>query len=441
MKILYIVPYVPNQIRVRPYEIIRTLAQRGHQVTLATLWSNRQEHEHLLALAKLGIKIVAQPLTMVRSLWNCLWALPAPIPLQSVYAWQPELALQIKDMLRGETFDIVHIEHLRGTKYGLALKSVLSNLPMPTPLIWDSVDCISHLFAQAARHSRSTTSRLLKRLELQRTRRYEGWLVHQFDRVLITSQADRQALYKLGLEASTRLSRPEQVNATSDLADRFSVLPNGVNLDDFFPTPDERQPATVIFSGKMSYHANVSAALHLVQDIMPRVWQQCPAVDVEIVGKDPPPIIRALDTRSAGQGKARGAQQGNVTVTGTVPQLQPYLCRATLAVAPVVYGAGIQNKVLEAMACGTPVIASSQAAAGLYARPGHDLLVADTPERFADHILSLLQDAQRRRQLGAAGHAYVTRYHTWPHIVTNLEEIYQMAIDHIDKGITDHQMH
>ena len=436
MKILYIVPYVPNLIRVRPYEIIRTLAQRGHQVTLATLWSNDQERAQLHTLAGTGINIVDQPITTVRSLWNCLWALPSYTPLQSVYAWHPGLAEHIKRMLHAERFDLVHVEHLRGAKYGLALKRVLNQPDMPTPLVWDSVDCISHLFSQAARNSHSTASRLLTRLELPRTSRYEGWLVHQFDRVLITSQADRQALYKLGMQASAQLSRSEQASATIDLADRLAILPNGVDLDCFSPAGDERQPATVVFSGKMSYHANVSTALHLVQDIMPHVWRQCPWVNVQIVGKDPPPIIQALDTANVAHKRTHCEQQGSVTVTGTVPALQPYLRQATLAVAPVVYGAGIQNKVLEAMACGTPVIASSQAASGMYARPIQDLLIADKPEQFANQILYLLQDPQRRQQLGAAGYTYVARHHAWPRIVSNLEKIYQAAINNVHKITT-----
>jgi polysaccharide biosynthesis protein PslH len=427
MKIFYVVPYVPNRIRVRPYEILRTLARRDHQITLATLWSNAQERADLQRLADAGIKIVAQPLSRVRSWWNCVRVLPSRMPLQAVYCWQPAFAQELERLLQETKFDVVHVEHLRGARYALHLSQVICQQMMPTPVVWDSVDCISHLFAQAARSSHGVANRLLTKLELARTQRYEGWLVQHFDRILLTSQTDRQALYALGVQSGS----PIGLNP-----DHLAVLPNGVDLDYFCPQEstrsgpaDGQRPATIIFSGKMSYHANVTAALYLVRDIMPRVWLQCPDVTVQLVGKDPPPSLRALATQGVGHVEAQGSRHRCVEVTGTVPDLPPYLQRATVAVAPVLYSAGIQNKVLEAMACGTPVVASAQAAAGIDACPGHDFLVADDPQGFADQILCLLHDSQRCRELGAAGRAYVERYHSWQGIVHKLEEIYQIGIN------------
>jgi glycosyltransferase involved in cell wall biosynthesis len=113
-----------------------------------------------------------------------------------------------------------------------------------------------------------------------------------------------------------------------------------------------------------------------------------------------------------------------VQVTGTVADLRDYLRRATIAVAPVPYGAGIQNKVLEAMACGAPVIASEQAASALHARDQHDLLVAGSSEEFAHAILALLNSPARRADIGVAGRRYVERYHSWSASAAHLEQIY-----------------
>ena len=123
----------------------------------------------------------------------------------------------------------------------------------------------------------------------------------------------------------------------------------------------------------MSYHANVTAALHLVNDIMPRVWAHKPEVRLWIVGKDPTPDVQACAAR----------HPGTVVVTGSVPDMRDYLRRATMAVVPVVYGAGIQNKVLEAMACGTPVVTSDKATASLQPGYEHALCVAHDVESFA----------------------------------------------------------
>lgn len=108
--------------------------------------------------------------------------------------------------------------------------------------------------------------------------------------------------------------------------------------------------------------------------------------------------------------------------------MPPYLRQATIAVAPILYGAGVQNKVLEAMACGTPVIASPAAASGLQAEPGCDLLVAGDAGAFATAILTLLAQPERRAQIGQAGRAYVERVHAWDAVGAQLEQYYQRAI-------------
>jgi glycosyltransferase involved in cell wall biosynthesis len=170
-----------------------------------------------------------------------------------------------------------------------------------------------------------------------------------------------------------------------------------------------------VITGKMSYHANITMAMNFVQQIMPLVWHERPEVKVYVVGKDPPPQVQALgaDTR--------------VEITGTVPDIRPYLWKASLAAAPIAYGAGIQNKVLEAMACGTPVVASSQAVSALEIIPGQDVWVTDDPAGFAGSILSLLNDTPSRTKLGLAGRAYVEKNHDWDRVAAQLERIYEQA--------------
>jgi glycosyltransferase involved in cell wall biosynthesis len=296
-------------------------------------------------------------------------------------------------------FDVIQVEHLRGVRYGLTIKARLERCGVRLPVIWDSVDSISLLFRQAMKSSSSAISRQASRFELRRTEQYEAWLVRQFGRVVVTSLADKQALAQLaGLEAD---------------GGPVSVLKNGVDLDYFRPVlPERRAGAGIVISGKMSYHANVAMALSFVQEIMPLVWDRLPNTKVTIVGKDPPKQVWAL------------ARDSRISVTGTVDDIRPYLQTATLAAAPVAYGAGIQNKVLEAMACGAPVVSSPQAVSALDCLPGRDLLVARDPADFSQAILGLLGDPVRRIELGQAGRRYVERQHNWEEIAGQLEEIY-----------------
>jgi len=419
---------VPTPIRVRPYNLIKSLVVRGHSLTLATLWSSPEERQALAELQGLGVRLLAQPLPRWRSLLNCLAALPGPLPLQAVYcrsralrsAIERELgdgstkgtkdtnnALSDLRVLRGSNYDVVHVEHLRGTYYGLGLEGV--------PVVWDSVDCISHLFEQAARDSGSLSGRLMTRLDLARTRHYEGWLVGQFARVLVTSRADQLALEELALREGS-LGSPEGNGRRSGVGNPIVVLPNGVDLDYFRPAPPlMRVPDTLVMTGKMSYHANVTAALYLVHRVMPLVWRSRPGVKVVLAGANPPASLWQLASEFPGK----------VHVTGRVPDLRPYLYHAAVAVAPVRYGAGIQNKVLEAMACGAPVVATPQACAALQTVAGQDLLVAQDSTEFARAVLNLLEDPDLAARLGAAGRRYVERHHDWDVVAARLEDIYR----------------
>ena len=396
MRIAYIVPYVPNLIRTRPYNLINQLASLGQEVTVFTLGSGQQDLIDMQVLKVQGRDVHYYVQPVWRSLLNCAAAVPSRQPLQSVYSWQRDMALQIAQHASQNQFDIVHVEHLRGSRYGSFLKSRLPNLPV----VWDSVDCISHLFEQAANHSRSFFGKFMTRFELSRTRRTEGDLACWFDHVLVTSPSDRNSL--LGLVPSGK--SPSKI----------SVLPNGVDLEYFHPhTEIQRDAETIVFSGKMSYHANISMVKYLVEEIMPRIWKVRPAARLCIVGKDPSPAIRQL------------MQNPLIVVTGTVDDIRPFLWRATVSVVPLLYGVGIQNKILEAMATGTPVVTTCRALLALQAQPGKNLLAYDDPDRFSEAVLQLIADRSLQHRIGNAAVTYVRTYHNWTSITSQLLNIYQ----------------
>jgi polysaccharide biosynthesis protein PslH len=244
----------------------------------------------------------------------------------------------------------------------------------------------------------------MTRFELSRTRRAEGDLACRFDHMLVTAPSDRNAL--LGLVPLGK--SPSEI----------SVLPNGVDLEYFHPSAEfQRDPETIIFSGKMSYHANISMAKYLVKEIMPRIWKFRPAVRLYIVGKDPAPAIKKMTRNPL------------ITVTGTVDDIRPYLWRAAVSVVPLLYGAGIQNKILEAMATGTPVVTTCQALSALQAQPGKDLFVSDDPDGFSQAVLQLIANRELQQKTGDAGVTYVRTFHSWASIASQLVNIYQQTLD------------
>jgi glycosyltransferase involved in cell wall biosynthesis len=399
MKIAYIVPYVPNQIRTRSYNLISSLSELGQEVDVFTLGSGEADVDDAESLKAKCRAVYYQHQPVWRSVLNSVLAISSNTPLQSVYSWHPGLASRLGSILSGGStqpaYDAVYVEHLRGSRYGLFVKS---NFPS-MPVVWDSVDCISYLFRQAAVQSRSLFSKLVARFELERTSKAEGSLLGRFDHVLVTSEMDKSAL----LDTVPRKAKAVPI----------TVIPNGVDQDYFRVNPDlQRDADTLVFSGKMSYHANVSMVMYLYKEIMPRIWEKRPTVRLVVVGKDPPPELRKL------------ADSSRVTVTGTVDDIRPFLWKAAAAVVPLVYGAGIQNKILEAMATGTPVITNGKVLASLSVTAGEELLIGDSADEFAVATLKLIENPVLRSTIGQAGLQYVKKHHNWSESARQIVDIF-----------------
>ena len=406
MNILYITPYVPSRIRTRPYNLIQALVRLRHRVTLLTTAGTLPEEQaQAEELRSHGVDTEVFSVSLTRSLANCLRALPTREPFQAVYAYHPRMEERLGDLLRSKTFDIIHIEHLRASRLVRAVLGSSSD-GNRVPAAYDSVDSISLLFEQAAQAGAQWRSRLMTAIDLERTRRYEAQLLTRYDQVVVTSRRDREALETLAHQYLPKSIQPAPV----------TVIANGVDLDYFRPQEGlARDEPTVVFTGKMSYHANITAALYFAQQVLPRIWTKAPEVRFQVVGKDPPEAVRRL------------AEDERVQVIGTVDDLRPYLAQAVVAVCPVLYAVGIQNKVLEAMAMGTPVVCTSAAFASLHAQAGKEVLVAHDPEEFAAHVLQICSNPSLAQRLATAGRRYVENHHNWENAAGRLIEVYEQA--------------
>jgi glycosyltransferase involved in cell wall biosynthesis len=437
MRILFLSAYVPSPIRVRPYSFIKALAARGHAITLVC--GARADDAAALDELRGHCRVVPVPTGSLEMGRNALKTLPSSMPLQAGLNMAPGLLETVAQEARSGRHDVVHIEHLRAS----ALRAATAELPT----VLDSVDCITLLFERTLRSGPSLKSRALALLDLARTSAYEAGYTSRYNQVIVTSPEDAWALRVLAdrhrpsadEEPTTNDQRPTTAHPRpSALGSWFSafssqysmlnaqfrgnppapitVIPNGVDLDYFAPQAEPREPATLVLSGKMSYHANTAAALFLGREIMPLVWARRPDVQVAIVGSAPPREVQAL------------ADDPRVSVTGFVPDLRPYLARASLAVAPLRYGVGIQNKVLEAMAMGAPVVAARQVARALQAEDGAELRFAERPAQYAEVILALLDSPAERERMGQAARRYVEQRHDWRQIAAGLEQVYSAAI-------------
>lgn len=405
MRILFVSPYPPSRIRVRGYGLLAQLAAK-HEVTIAAQCSSQQERADAQALRGQGFEVVVVDESKRQAAMRSGLAALSALPLQVAYARSARFTRAVQQLCAQQAFDVVHVEHLRGI-------ASMGPLFETQPLVWDAVDCISLLSKHTMSAGPSASVRAVARFEHKRTARYEASMLEVLSHVVVTSERDRQAMIDL-----RRLhGRADLTSSDEELGAGIRVLPNGVDLDYFRPLTQDRQPGNLVFSGKMSYHANIATALYLREQIMPLIWRQRPATTLTIVGSKPPKVIQDM------------ASDPRIRVTGYVDDMRGYVGRAQVMLSPMVYSVGIQNKVLEAMALGTPVVVAARAAEALSARPGRDVLTAETAREFASATLQLLEDAALRETLGQNGRAYVERQHDWNIVTDQLVDVYERAID------------
>ena len=392
VRILFVAPYVPSRIRVRPYQVVRELGLRHEVTVLAT--ASSQELEDVSALTGLCQRVELVPLRRGRIIRSCLEAPLHREPFQAAYCRSPELRARLWQLLVDGQFDVVHVEHLRAAH-------LLDQL-VGHPVVYDAVDSISLLLRRTLRGSHSWMQRLVALVELARTRAYERRILERVGVLTVTSHDDASAL---------RALRPRH-------GGRIEVVPNGVDLAYFHPIEGPVDRSTIVLSGKMSYHANVTAALYFVREVFPRVRARHPEARLRIVGSAPPTELLNL------------ARTPAIEVTGYLADIRPAIASGAVAVCPVTVKVGIQNKILEAMALGVPVVSTAAGAVGLNTRFGTDMLIGRDSDELAQHISAVLGDDSLRRRLALAGRQYVEAHHRWSTVADTFEALYKIARPH-----------
>ncbi|MGI6296551.1 MAG: glycosyltransferase [Armatimonadota bacterium] len=392
MRILFIAPYVPSRIRVRPFHFIKELAQR-HDIHVAALGENKKAGFDELAEVVKQFHIV--PHSKLRGMTQSLMALPTPTPLCAAYCWSPAMQAYLRKLTAAEKFDVVHIEHLRAAHF--------AGVCGQTPIVFDSVDCLTGLFGQMRFSKRNPVSRLLMVEEHFKLKRYEPRVLSSFQKVVITSDSECSELKSLGPSLT------------------IEVVPNGVDTEYFAPMGSEKSPHRIVFSGKMGYYPNAEAATWFATNVFPAVKTRYSDAEFVIVGSDPPSDILRLQ------------ENPGITVTGFVDDIRPYLDSSTLAVVPMRVAVGVQNKILEAMAMALPVVTTSISTRPLGAGcPG--VVQADGISDMIDEVIKLLDHQKSAQETGKAGRDKVVRDFSWKSSVTKLEQAYEETIKAYQPG-------
>jgi glycosyltransferase involved in cell wall biosynthesis len=356
--------------------MVRFLASRGVDVDLACFVENEKEDRALRGeLGPVCRRIATVPLPRWRSYASTLASLPGRMPMQVAYYRSRAMRELVEARVAREPYDLVYVHLIRMAEYARGL---------PVPKV------IGLQISQALNLQRMVDNvgdparRLFYRVEVGKVRPYEAAVCRDFDRVFLVGARDVEELAK-----TARVT-----NAV--------VCPHGQDVPPAARlAAARREPGAIVMSGVMATYTNVDAATWFARDIFPLVERAVPEASFWIVGRNPQREVQAL------------ARPPRVVVTGEVPDVADWLLRAEVGVAPLRIGAGMQNKLVQAMAAGLAVVATPVANEGNGATPETHLWLRKEPRAFADAVIALLRDPAARARLGAAARAHVERHWTW----------------------------
>lgn len=391
MRILFVVPNVPSFIRRRPFHFIRELS-RIHEVSVLCLATNDSDERFISELRPHCQALEVIRLSPWMSVWNCLVALFRSQSLRCGYFYSRRLCNRIKVLIDRKQVDLIHAEHL---KSALMVEPVIGKVPA----VFDAVDCVSMLEARRRKSIRNPFLKLFSWIESKKLIRSEAKALQQFNRVLISSVIDQHAY-----------------PVPAYLREKLDVIPNGVDLEHFGFRQFETQRNLLVFCAKLDYFPNQDAALYFSSSVWPLLHARRPELQFHIVGSRPPQSVRRLNGKN------------NIRVIASVADVRPYLGPAAVALCPLRIRAGIQNKLLEAMALGVPLVATRVCCPGLGIEAGKHLLIADSPPEFVSAVELLLDHLTLRENLIEAGRTYVERQHNWTDAITALCNSYAYAI-------------
>lgn len=397
MRILFVAPTVPSLMRPRVFNFTRRLC-RSHQVSVLCLATTDAEERLASELRPHCQNLEVIRLPRWRSFWNCLVAMFSSRSLRYAYFYSPHLRRRVREKVNRKEVDLIHAEHLKTIPM---VEDVVGKIP----IVFDPTDCSSILEARRRKVLRNPLLKLFSWTESKKISFWETKSCQMFNRILLCSPVDK-----------------DQYPASRGLRERLEVIPNAVDLEHFCFRQFEPEKNLLVSCSNLRYFPNLDAVLYFSNSIWPLLLAQRPELRFEIVGNRPPPSVKGMDGKR------------NIHVVGSVPDVRPHLGRAAVTVCPIRVQSGTQNKVLEAMALGVPVVATRVCCSGLAVEPGKHLLVADTPEEFASAVQLILDNPNLRASLVQAGREYVEQYHDWKVVVARLSQVYVEATGMLQKG-------
>ena len=381
MKILFLsqrVPYPPNRgDKITTWRLAERMA-REHEVRIAAFAHDEADEKAARDLEEMGFQVaIAKP----RSKLAALPALLTKTPITRVVFGSRELQRKVDAWI-----DDMDLAYAYSSSMGAFF------LPHDLPRVMHFAELDSDKWTQYSK---------LKPFPMNWVYGREARTLLEFEKELAAKAAECVFCTPLEQEVFERL-----IPGVDSL-----VMLNGVNLEKYQPAPERAEPGHMVFVGVMNYYPNVEGCEWFCEEILPRIQERVEGAHLSIVGAHPTPAIEALGNKPG------------VHVTGFVDDTVEWLERASVSIAPLRVARGIQNKVLEALAMGLPIVGTSSATQGVGGVPGRDYLVEDTVEGQVEAICGLLRDSDRAKELGKRGRTFAEEHHDWEVCLRPLDAI------------------
>ena len=391
MKVLVLTPNFPSPTwgaGTRNYYFLKALATR-HTVSLLSLIDTREELEYLPLLENVvhSIKYVTRQATKKRMQQLSSLAHFRPYSIGCNDFSEVQVALDA--LFVENSYDAVLFESALMANYHLpeGVKCIIDEHNIEYELLW-----------RVFRHEAMGWRKWYNGLESCVLKPAEIALCKRADLVLTTSEQDRYALKR----ALPLMS--------------IEVVPNGVDVEAFQNACADSSSRQIIFTGAMNYYPNIDAVITFAKNCWPLIRAQIPEATWVIAGREPPPEVKNLE------------KYPGVTVTGAVSDVRPYFASSAVAIAPLQVGGGTRLKILEAFAMGKAVVSTRVGCEGLSVIPGKHLLVADSPEEFAQVVIKLLSDPDLQTRFGNAGRELVEELYSWEHCGAQLLSVVEQYV-------------
>ncbi|MDC8786174.1 TIGR03087 family PEP-CTERM/XrtA system glycosyltransferase [Roseateles koreensis] len=407
-KILYLVhrlPYPPNKgDKVRSFHLLKHLAAR-HEVFLGTFVDDPDDLQYVETVRAFCADLCAQTLQPRMVKLKSARGLVTGEALSLPFYRNPALTHWIAQLAQAQAFDAIVVFSSPMAQYAQAVQDVQPQVPM----LVDFVDVDSAKWTDYAQAHAWPMSWVYRR---------EGRKLLEFER----ATAERAACSFFVTEKETALFQ----SLTPESPARLETLGNGVDADYFAPVPQRASPfpagqTPLVFTGAMDYWPNAEAVIWFAKEVLPALLRQRPDLHFVVVGRSPSPAVQAL----AGP---------HISVTGTVPDVRPYLQHAAVIVAPLRLARGIQNKILEAMAMSRPVVAASTCVQAIDGVEGRDLLAATEPAEFVSQIEWLLQNPAAAGAMGAVGRSCVLAHYSWEARLSGIDFHLNRALQEVHRA-------